>query len=61
MGKALYGKGSKGRAGRSGRLSDGSIWVTVTATLPEDKLHELIVQSFADARAPPEVVNGRLA
>lgn len=56
MGKALYGKGSKGRAGRSGRLSDGSIWVTVTATLPEDKLHELIVQSFADARAPPEVV-----
>ena len=54
MGKALYGKGNA-KLRKSAAAADHRGWVTVTASVPEEQLHAMIIAAFADARAPPEL------
>ena len=56
MGKSLYGKGSaKSRSKGAASSDDDRGWVTVTASVPDEKLHSWMVAAFSDDRAPPEL------
>jgi len=55
MAKKIYGKGASPKTKKQSSCGDGSVWVTLIANAPEEKLHMLIITALIDPLAPPAI------